>query len=216
MQTFLPHPDFDRSAAVIDARRLGKQRVEVLQIVRALTVPTYAWKSHPAVLMWQGYEEALGCYGVAVVRAWRALGFGDTCEATIVADLAVAGVVGIRTQAQLAVAGELPPWLGDEALHRSHQSALVRKDPAVYRPLFPDVPDDLPYLWPVRAPGVLEAERRRAEAQVAREARAVAKAAAEAERARRRRSQAAKKAAKTRKANAARAAREARSQAPPP
>ena len=215
MQTFLPHPDFDRSAAVIDARRLGKQRVEVLQIVRALTVPTYAWKSHPAVLMWQGYEEALGCYGAAVVRAWRALGFGDTCEATIVADLAVAGVVGIRTQAELAAAGELPPWLGDEALHRSHQSALVRKDPAVYRPLFPDVPDDLPYLWPVRAPGVLEAERRRAEAQVAREARAVAKAAAEAERARRRRSQAAKKAAKTRKANAARAAREARSQAPP-
>ena len=91
----------------------------------------------------------------------------------------------------------------------------MRKDPDVYRPLFPDVPDDLPYLWPVRAPGVLEAERRRAEAQVAREARAVAKAAAEAERARRRRSQAAKKAAKTRKANAARAAREARSQAPP-
>ena len=216
MQTFLPFPDFDRSAAALDARRLGKQRVEVLQIVRALTVPTYAWKSHPAVLMWQGYEEALGCYGGAVVRAWRELGFGDTCEATIVADLAAAGVLGIRTQPELAAAGELPPWLGDEALHRSHQSALVRKDPAVYRPRFPDVPDDLPYLWPVRAPGVLEAERRRAEAQVAREARAVAKAAAEAERARRRRSQAAKKAAKTRKANAARAAREARSQAPPP
>ena len=39
-------------------------------------------------------------------------------------------------------------WLGDPAVHRSHQSALVRKDPDHYRPLFPDVPDDLPYVWP--------------------------------------------------------------------
>ena len=206
MQTFLPHPDFDRSATVLDARRLGKQRVEVLQIVRALTVPTYAWKSHPAVLMWQGHEEALGAYGAAVVRAWRALGFGDTCEATIVADLAAAGVLGIRTQAELEAAGELPPWLGDEALHRSHQSALVRKDPDWYRPRFPDVPDDLPYVWPVRSPNAIAAEERRAAAAVAREQRAQRAAAVAAERAARRRSQAAKKAARTRRANAARAA----------
>lgn len=42
-----------------------------------------------------------------------------------------------------------PPWLGDAELHRSHQSALVRKDPTYYRQFFPDVPDDLPYVWPV-------------------------------------------------------------------
>jgi hypothetical protein len=33
-------------------------------------------------------------------------------------------------------------------VHDSHRSALVRKDPGHYRPLFPDVPDDLPYVWP--------------------------------------------------------------------
>jgi hypothetical protein len=43
---------------------------------------------------------------------------------------------------------ELPPWIGDAGFHRSHQSNLVRKDPEFYRPFFPDVPDDLPYLWP--------------------------------------------------------------------
>ena len=48
-------------------------------------------------------------------------------------------------------AGALPPWLGDPALHRSHQSNLVRKDPAFYKERFPDVPDDLPYVWPVRS-----------------------------------------------------------------
>ena len=43
----------------------------------------------------------------------------------------------------------MPPWLGDDAFHRSHQSNLVRKLPEHYGDLFPDVPDDLPYIWPV-------------------------------------------------------------------
>jgi hypothetical protein len=163
MQTFLPYPDFGRSAGVLDPKRLGKQRVEVLQIVRALTVPCYAWKSHPAVLMWKGHEEALAAYGQAIIRAWTALGFADTCEATIRADLRKAGHrVRPRSQVTLAAAGELPDWLGDEALHRSHQSSLVRKDPDWYRPKFPDVPEDLAYVWPVRSPKVLEREARRA------------------------------------------------------
>ena len=55
-------------------------------------------------------------------------------------------------QHELAADGLLPPWLGDHALHRSHQSSLVRKDPAHYRRFFPDVPDDLPYVWPVPEP----------------------------------------------------------------
>jgi hypothetical protein len=203
LQTFLPYPDFDETAAVLDARRLGKQRVEVIQIVRALTVPDYAWKQHPAVLMWKGHEEALGAYGSAVVRRWCALGFADTCEATIAAGLAAFGVGRIRSQAVLAEAGELPTWLGDERLHLSHRSALVRKDPEHYRLLFPGVPDDIEYWWPVRSPNVIAAEERRAVAARRRIERAAAKAAAEAERAARRRSAAAKRAAATRARNRA-------------
>jgi predicted RNase H-like HicB family nuclease len=60
MQTFLPYLDFAECARVLDDRRLGKQRVEVLQIARAITVPGYGWRHHPAVRMWRGYEEALG------------------------------------------------------------------------------------------------------------------------------------------------------------
>jgi hypothetical protein len=162
VQTFLPYPDFEATARVLDTRRLGKQRVEVIQIVRALTRPAYAWKSHPAVLMWSGFEEALGTYGQVMSRVWVEQGFGDTCAATIAADLAAVGVERLRSQEELAAAGELPSWLGDEALHRSHQSALVRKDPAYYGPRFPGVPDDLPYLWPVRSPRVLDREARKA------------------------------------------------------
>lgn len=185
MQTFLPYADFDRSVRALDAKRLGKQRVEALQIIRALTWDDYGWANHPATLMWKGFEEALGRYGFACCEAWVGLGFGDTCAATITTDLRAAGIVTVRTQPELAAAAALPPWLGDAALHRSHQSALLRKDPDHYRALFPDVPDDLPYVWPVRSEAVVERERRAAERQ------------------RQRRSRAAKKAWRTRRRNAA-------------
>ncbi len=151
MQTFLPYADFERSARVLDPKRLGKQRVEALQVVRGLTRPNYGWRHHPAVLMWKGFEEALGRYGLVCCSVWTELGFGDTCAATIVQDLQAAGVTSVRTQAELAALGALPPWLGDAALHRSHQSALVRKDAERYGRLFPGVPPDLPYVWPTRS-----------------------------------------------------------------
>jgi hypothetical protein len=176
MQTFLPYPDFAACARVLDTRRLGKQRVEALQIVRALLVPDYGWRHHPAVLMWKGYPEALGRYGLEVCGEWRARGFADTCQPKILADLSRLGVELVRGQEELAAAGALPPWLGDAALHRSHQSALLRKDPEFYGPRFPGVPDDLPYVWPVRSEQSLEAERRRLAAAARREERAARRA----------------------------------------
>lgn len=148
MQTFLPYPDFERSARALDTRRLGKQRVETIQVVRGLTVEGYGWRHHPAVRMWRGHEEALARYGLTCCAVWTENGRADTCATTIVTDVAAAGVTTVRSQAELAEAGLLPPWLGDEAVHRSHRSALLRKDPDHYGPLFPDVPDDLPYVWP--------------------------------------------------------------------
>ncbi|WP_290056520.1 MSMEG_6728 family protein [Amycolatopsis solani] len=145
MQTFLPLPDFTDSARALDRRRLGKQRVETLQVLRGLVVPGYGWRHHPAVKMWVGYEEALVRYGLEVCTVWQATGAADTCALKLVDEYQGAAV---RSQAELAAAGELPPWLGDDAVHRSHRSALVRKDPAHYAALFSDVPPDLPYVWP--------------------------------------------------------------------
>jgi hypothetical protein len=150
MQTFLPYPDFERSARSLDRRRLGKQRVECLQVFRGLTVPGYAWRHHPAVLMWRGHEEALGRYALTCCDVWTGLGFADTVADTLRAELAAVGIGVVRQQPELAEAGALPPWLGDADFHLSHQSSLLRKDPAHYRPRFPGVPDDLENVWPVR------------------------------------------------------------------
>lgn len=148
MQTFLPYADFRRCAAVLDPQRLGKQRVEVLQILRALHFEGYGWRNHPAVLMWRGYVSALVAYGLAMVEAWSALGRPDITAPKI----AEFDVAGPRTQAELRELGLLPPWLGERRLHRSHQSALVRKAPDWYRRFFPKVPDELPYWWPEAGP----------------------------------------------------------------
>ena len=43
MQTFLPYESFEESASVLDWRRLGKQRVEGMQIINAISGVDYSW-----------------------------------------------------------------------------------------------------------------------------------------------------------------------------
>lgn len=148
MQTFLPFADFAASARVLDTRRLGKQRVEALQMLRAITRPDYGWRHHPAVKMWRGFEEALGAYAMAICDEWCRRGHSDTCELKVRIELSELGIGAIRSQPELAAAGRLPPWLGDERLHRSHRSSLLRKDPGHYGPLLDDADPELGYYWP--------------------------------------------------------------------
>jgi hypothetical protein len=145
MQTFLPYASFERTARVLDHRRLGKQRIEALQVLRAQHVPGYGWQHHPAVRMWRGHDEALVSYGATICREWIRRGKADTVLEQLVA---IAPEGEVLSQAELRRRGLLPPWLGNRAFHRAHQSSLVRKDPEFYRAAFPNVPDDLPYIWP--------------------------------------------------------------------
>jgi hypothetical protein len=142
VQTFLPYASFRDSAEALDVPRLGKQRVETFQLLRANTIPDYGWRHHPAAKMWNGHLPALVSYGLAMTDTWIAVGHADTVREKI---LAFAPEVDGVPQDEL----DLPPWLGDEAFHLSHRSNLVRKDPEFYRLRFGDVPDDLPYIWPV-------------------------------------------------------------------
>src|SRR3954451_1762380 len=145
MQTFLPVADFAETAPRLARPRLGKQRVETLQVLRALELPDYGWASHPVVTMWRGRTAGLVVYGLAMVRAWRGRGFaGSTGE--LIAEFAPDAAR--MTQDEAAAAGLLPSWVGDEELHLSHRSNLLAKDPDFYRARFPGDPADLPYKWP--------------------------------------------------------------------
>ena len=141
MQTFLPFPSFAASAAVLDGPRLGKQRIETLQLLRANTVPGYGWRHHPAAKMWANRLPALVLYGLAMTDEWVSRGHADTVRPQL---LEFAPHVDGAAQEDV----ELPAWVGEEAFHLAHRSNLLRKDPVHYGPLFGDIPPDLPYIWP--------------------------------------------------------------------
>lgn len=144
MQTFLPYADFEKSAASLDRMRLGKQRVENLQVIHALIDPAYGWQNHPAVKMWRGYIPALVAYQYAITREWtQARGYKDTCMDKSLALLPEDILTDV-----LADRIVYPHWLGDEEFHTSHKSNLIRKLPEYYTQQFPGVPGDIEYVWP--------------------------------------------------------------------
>lgn len=121
-------------------RRLGKQRVEALQILNALykIEEGKGWSNHPAREMWRETPQALVAYGLAICREWISRGYKDTCYDKINA---------YNANVPIYV---MPSWFGSEAFHLSHKSNLIRKMPDHYKPFWPDVPNDLEYVWPSR------------------------------------------------------------------
>jgi hypothetical protein len=131
MQTFLPYPGFAESCSVLDTRRLGKQRVESYQILRALMGESRGWANHPATRMWSGYDRALRNYLRENIVEWIGRGYRNT--------------MAIPDHDPDA---PLPPWIGRVDLHASHRSNLLRKEPEYYGRFGWSEPPDLPYVWP--------------------------------------------------------------------
>jgi hypothetical protein len=141
MQTFLPYGNPSLSAQVLDNKRLGKQRVEAIQIARKLMglSPGKGWTNHPAVKMWRGYEPYLvKVYLRAIMDEWIDRGYNNIkCEDHYK-----------QLSAMLDSDPAKPKWF-TEALFESHRSNLIRKLPDHYEPLFPGTPRNLEYVWPV-------------------------------------------------------------------
>ena len=137
MQPFVPYDVFVQSATVLDMRRLGKQRVEVIQILNALTGVSAGWRNHPAVKMWRNHEAFLCAYGIAICNEWTSRGYKDTCGEKI------ENVLKGLNRFFIA-----PNWWGGE-IHKTHRSKLLSKYPEHYRQYWPDEQDNLDYYWPV-------------------------------------------------------------------
>jgi 3-deoxy-D-arabino-heptulosonate 7-phosphate (DAHP) synthase class II len=138
MQTFLPYPDFVQSARVLDRQRLGKQRVETLQIMKALHTGV-GWVNHPATKMWAGHECALLDYQTAVCDEWTSRGYKDTC---------LQKTSALHFEYCTHHVPALPAWIGDPEFHRAHRSNLLRKLPHFYRTKFETyLEENLPYIW---------------------------------------------------------------------
>jgi hypothetical protein len=128
------------SAKVLDRQRLGKQRVEAWQLLNALSPmrgESKGWVNHPALRMWVGHRRSLALYGITMCYEWTRRGYRDT-----MAERFRPFVRGLFPVA--------PDWLGDEDFHLSHRSNLIRKMPEHYGSIWPDVPSDMPYVWPTQ------------------------------------------------------------------
>ena len=155
MQTFLPWPTFKHSAEVLDYRRLGKQRIEALDIyflVQYKVNPGYfdlhkeigiseksaqlmikRYLNHPAILMWVGYADHLAKYYNVIRGEWMYRGYVNNMPS-----------IEVETTNLF----KRPNWLGGK-IHSTHRSNLLRKDPKFYSQYGWKVPDNLPYYWPV-------------------------------------------------------------------
>lgn len=124
MQTFLPFADFEKTAKCLDYQRLGKQRVEVKQILGSLYGVTTGWGNHPAKAQWENHKFALIQYGIFICNEWRNRGYKDNC----LLDIVQFGGDEMVRMIEAHEAVEMPPWLHDERLHSSHRMALLQKD----------------------------------------------------------------------------------------
>lgn len=139
MQTFLPYPDFLESARVLDRQRLGKQRVEALQIMNALSNGG-GWLNHPAVKMWDGHVGRLSIYAAAMCIEWMRRGYLDNVHRDILNYAMHADTESFIN----------PRWMGDERFHSSHRAALLRKDPEWYDQFGWQEEPIVNYWWPTK------------------------------------------------------------------
>ncbi|WTN46074.1 cytoplasmic protein [Streptomyces sp. NBC_00631] len=112
MQTFLPDPDpdFRKTAPLLDPRRLGKPRVEALQVLRGLTVPGHGWRRRPAVRMWGGPQRPCAPAGPCAFHADSRSGASPRMSAAVQARASVAARRTSRARAETAAAANSGVW----------------------------------------------------------------------------------------------------------
>ena len=110
MQTFLPTSNFRESARLLDYKRLGKQRVEGMQLLNAMKpdYPHKGWLKHPAKIMWEGHEDMLKKYVNTMILEWIDRGYNNTME-----------LYDFDWDAPM------PEWMGNDKIHKSHTEELV-------------------------------------------------------------------------------------------
>lgn len=159
MQTFLPYPDFYRSAQCLDWKyshnRLNNQINEgiiIAQSLLGLLPEGKGYEKHPAVKMWRGYEFQLLEYVGACIGEWtKRQGVYKNEDQRYKYFVVLIDMTMDYPQ-------DLPPWISDEKFHSAHRSILLAKLPSWYsqfgwteQPAQRDpITNRWPYIWPVK------------------------------------------------------------------
>lgn len=126
------HTDFLINAKLLDDQRLGKQRVEAMQILHILQGKQKGFSKHPIVKSWQGYEDGLKYYINCCIYEWVQRGMQNNMKVYDIPDQIV-----------------VPWWVFWRPLIMSHRMMMTRKDKRyVGKFKVDDGYADYGYIWP--------------------------------------------------------------------
>lgn len=134
MNSFITDDDPKICAKNLDNKRLGKQRLECVQMLNAMNNPyNKGWINHPCTKMWTNHQLSLKYYTNCMIDEWISRGFKNTMEKFIEYD------------------EKMPWWFYSKILQNSHKASLLRKNKSFYSNIFNenDLIDymDYSYLW---------------------------------------------------------------------
>jgi hypothetical protein len=165
MQTFLVSTNTLKAARALDNKRLNKQILEGYQILNVLSgrSKTGAWRNHPAVLMWKGYEHGLWKYIKGMVSEASLRG--------IKTENNVKNLNALYAECAEDWGNEHPSFWRDEnkvmRIITTHRANLFKKDPIYYvkyqyavdspynAPCCPDRKEPCKYYWPTHQDGLV-------------------------------------------------------------
>lgn len=149
MQTFIPYPDYIKTAESLDDLRLVNQCCN-----ESVRLYDGKWSSHPASKMWRDHRFHFTLYNLALATEWvkrREQHGKDSTNAykwfTFWAN------EGIKLRHGDTTA---PSWIGDDRVHSTHRSCLLAKNLDWYsqfgwseKPTPPDENGKWSYHWAV-------------------------------------------------------------------
>ena len=147
MMTWLTERSFANTAACLDMRRLGSQRGEARQILKALTGESRGYLNHPVTKAWRGFEEGLAVYGLYICSEWRSRGYRDS-------QFEWFQQKRLELRRYRHRYTKFPDWVNDPRVHEAMRERLMWKDPDHYCTIWPDVfePFDEPeFPWELMA-----------------------------------------------------------------
>jgi hypothetical protein len=145
MNSFITDRNFYKVGMTLDTRRHGAMIYENIQMLASnlghasdLITPKRDVSSHPACKLWKGWERSHACYINSLLRAWYDKGYKS--------DINRKNMEFLQGTIEYTHSGSpmstFPDWITDELI-MTHRSVLIQKKPEYYKPLWPDVPDDL-------------------------------------------------------------------------
>ncbi len=144
MITFLPYPDFEKCAKVIDNKRLWKQILEANQLIKLIKNKKIksGWRKSPCYKMWAKYPALLIWYRDHFVKEW----LNRRLEKPLpIVDISL-------TEHFLTDLKDWPKWLKDikeaRKLCYSHRAALLAKNPEWYSLFKWKEKAKIEYYWP--------------------------------------------------------------------